>query len=764
MFPRLLTGGLVGLLSASMLTAPALAGEGGQRPFDIRDSIEMTVLNDANSSMLRSSNIELSPDGRWFFVITRKGNLATGANDFVLTLFDADEVRRGIPAAGLPKSRSMARFSSTSNRNGIAEARWMSDSRGIAFIGENAGEVPQLYLLDVASGKLDKLTSHPTPVTGFDLRPGVADFIYSAEDPADPADRVARGYEVGKSFMLDVMRGRPSFSKTTAFFVGSRKGKGGERVRMAPLENAQQSLWLSPKGRYAIFPKHLAGPDLSWWQDYDPVRRPPFDKANDPSVTSFSTANPSVFLQYHIIDLKTGEIRPLIDAPTGFLFGGVALDVNWSSDEKTVILSNTFLPLKDSKDPDELARRKASPSIVEFDLQTGRYQRIIDLLAPRGGQPAPMRPFGGSRLTVDGDLVVDWNVPGGSQALVFRKGEKGWAEISGGTPRKSSEGLSVTVVQALDQPPELRATDLETGKSEIITDLNPQFSRIAMGSVEVMKGQDEDGRPWQGGLLKPLGYEAGKRYPLVIQTHGFDPNSFLLDGPFSSTGGYAARALAAKGMMVLQLQDAPPPYGTPDEPVTAMKGVKAAIKALDEAGLIDRKRIGIHGFSRTGLVVQEALVNSGVDFAAATIADANSRGVLNYLWGFGGGYPAMMDTEWLMGAPLWGDENARLWAERDPVFHLSRVRAPLKIDAYSAPTWFDAYAILRRHQKPVEYWAYPDSTHNPVKPWQRLTTQGGNVDWYDFWLNGREDADPAKAAQYHRWRQLKSLRDADRGN
>ncbi len=66
--------------------------------------------------------------------------------------------------------------------------------------------MPQLYLLDIAFGKLDKLTSHPTPVTGFDLRPGIADFIYSAEDPADLTDR-ARGYEVGKTFMLDVMRG-----------------------------------------------------------------------------------------------------------------------------------------------------------------------------------------------------------------------------------------------------------------------------------------------------------------------------------------------------------------------------------------------------------------------------------------------------------------------------------------------------------------------------------------------------------------------------
>ncbi len=32
-----------------------------------------------------------------------------------------------------------------------------------------------------------------------------------------------------------------------------------------------------------------------------------------------------------------------------------------------------------------------------------------------------------------------------------------------------------------------------------------------------------------------------------------------------------------------------------------------------------------------------------------------------------------------------------------------------------------------------------------------------NVDWYDYWLNGHEDPDPAKAEQYRRWSRLKSM-------
>jgi hypothetical protein len=35
------------------------------------------------------------------------------------------------------------------------------------------------------------------------------------------------------------------------------------------------------------------------------------------------------------------------------------------------------------------------------------------------------------------------------------------------------------------------------------------------------------------------------------------------------------------------------------------------------------------------------------------------------------------------------------------------------------------------------------------------------VDWYCFWLKGEEDPDPAKAEQYKRWRELKTLQVAN---
>jgi hypothetical protein len=76
-------------------------------------------------------------------------------------------------------------------------------------------------------------------------------------------------------------------------------------------------------------------------------------------------------------------------------------------------------------------------------------------------------------------------------------------------------------------------------------------------------------------------------------------------------------------------------------------------------------------------------------------------------------------------------------------------------------------SLLRLQKKPVDLIYIPDGQHILQKPMERLASQQGSVDWFDFWLNGHEDPDPAKAEQYIRWRELRKLQtaqDAERVN
>ena len=81
-----------------------------------------------------------------------------------------------------------------------------------------------------------------------------------------------------------------------------------------------------------------------------------------------------------------------------------------------------------------------------------------------------------------------------------------------------------------------------------------------------------------------------------------------------------------------------------------------------------------------------------------------------------------------------------------------RIVAAYPLDVFVEWEWF---AMMKRLRKPVDMVVFLDGVHVLEKPLNRLISQGGNVDWFDFWLNGHEDPDPRKAEQYERWRNLK---------
>ena len=61
--------------------------------------------------------------------------------------------------------------------------------------------------------------------------------------------------------------------------------------------------------------------------------------------------------------------------------------------------------------------------------------------------------------------------------------------------------------------------------------------------------------------------------------------------------------------------------------------------------------------------------------------------------------------------------------------------------------------------KPVELIYLPDAVHILVKPWERLTSQQGDVDWFYFWI--KDENDSSKRKQYDRWNDLQRLSAAD---
>src|SRR5207253_11224635 len=137
------------------------------------------------------------------------------------------------------------------------------------------------------------------------------------------------------------------------------------------------------------------------------------------------------------------------------------------------------------------------------------------------------------------------------------------------------------------------------------------LDNIELGHASVYTWKDKEGREWRGGLYKPVDYRPGKRYPLVIQTHGFQESEFKPSGRFPT--GSAARALAAAGMLVLQVGEQCPGQTRSEGPCAASI-YESAVDQLVSEGVVDPERIGIIGFSRSCYWVMEALTASSVHF------------------------------------------------------------------------------------------------------------------------------------------------------
>jgi dipeptidyl aminopeptidase/acylaminoacyl peptidase len=91
-----------------------------------------------------------------------------------------------------------------------------------------------------------------------------------------------------------------------------------------------------------------------------------------------------------------------------------------------------------------------------------------------------------------------------------------------------------------------------------------------------------------------------------------------------------------------------------------------------------------------------------------------------------------------------------------PYYSVERVRAPVLMQMseqeYRSALEY-AVPLIRAHRADV--YVFPNEPHQKYQPRHKLAVYKRNLDWFRFWLLGEEDRDPAKAAQYAHWRQMR---------
>jgi dipeptidyl aminopeptidase/acylaminoacyl peptidase len=717
------------------------------RPFTVAESISMTHLDEPNE--FSTDNPPVSPDGNHFLVVTEKGILDKNVREYSLLLYQIHKLGE--------EPIRLATFDSSSNGSGIAQAKWI-DNRHISFIGENPGEVPQVYVVDIQTGDHEKMTSDSVGVIAYDVsqdRKKVAYYANWGGDEESNQYRENHGFAVSEESLADLVNGnwrRPLF--TYQMYVKDAVTGKVQAVHAKPFRfnDRRLKIWLSPNGQYAITEQ---GPFTipSAWESYE-------DKwtkllAHEYQGKTYKL-RPWGLTQTMIVDTETLEIRPLINAPSSV---GSVVSVVWSADSHSVIVAGTLLPV-DTTDPEELANRKAQDAIAEVDVLNGSPRRIINLPEHEECEIKPGR-------SPDTFVLGGWHMQHGELTTkaanrYFRRKGSEWVEDR---DLEGDLGSNVVVRQSLIHWPELVKLDPATHREAVILDPNPQLKQVRFGREEVIQWTGKRGESQMGGLFYPTEYTPGIRYPLVIQTHGFATNLFLPDGPF--TTAYAAQELANQGIVVLQLGRGPLYHrsqGTSDFGPVLMSQIESAVDYLDGLGLIDRDRVGLVGFSINGFQVTYTLAHSKYHFSVATSAEGNDYGYWSYVAGANlDSWAAQSEAPY--GGPPWNG-NWQPWLKESISFNYDKIHTPLRLEAEHNDVGvvineWEPFIALKRLRKPVELVYVVHGEHPVVKPWDRITSQQGNVDWLLFWLKGEEDSDPSKAEQYARWHELKKLQDAE---
>lgn len=273
-----------------------------------------------------------------------------------------------------------------------------------------------------------------------------------------------------------------------------------------------------------------------------------------------------------------------------------------------------------------------------------------------------------------------------------------------------------------------------------LTQTNKEFiSEVALIDPEEVKITAEDGWEIQGWLMRPYGFETGKKYPFILEVHG-GPHAM-----YGQTFFHEMQLLAAKGYVVLytnprgshgygqRFVDAVrTDYGGKDY-TDLMTAVDHVIK---QYSFIDTDRLGVTGGSYGGFITNWIVSHTNRFKAAVT-----QRCISNWLSFYGVSDIGYFFTKWELGTDLLEDPK-KLW-DFSPIKYAKDVDTPLLIlhgeQDLRCPIeqGEQLFIALKQLRKEVEFVRFPGANHELSRsgdPTMKLERLNHICRWFEQYL------------------------------
>ena len=301
-------------------------------------------------------------------------------------------------------------------------------------------------------------------------------------------------------------------------------------------------------------------------------------------------------------------------------------------------------------------------------------------------------------------------------------------------------------VQDYDDSPDLFVGGPELQGAKQVTTTNPFQANYAWGRSELVDYQTPKGRPLQGALYYPAGFEAGKKYPMIVYIYELlSQNVHRYVAP-SDREYYNTSVFTSLGYFVFQ----PDIVFTPRQPgVSVVECVTAGVKEVIRMGRVDPDRIGVVGHSMGGFDASFIATHTDGIFAAA-VAGAPITDLVSYYgdhhWGQGIAETDHIETgQERMVVPLYEDFQA--YVDNSAVFGAHRMTVPLLLEAGDVDGivgWHQSvelYNIARRAGRNVVMVAYMGEDHGLRQKKNQVDYQRRILAWFGHYLKG----EPAEA-------------------
>ncbi|MGI9107364.1 MAG: prolyl oligopeptidase family serine peptidase [Pyrinomonadaceae bacterium] len=585
----------------------------------------------------------------------------------------------------------------TNGERGESAPQWSPDSTRIAFLANRDAPRPdaisaprsQLWVIPVGGGEAERVTEEEAGVAQFRWSPDGRQLAYVVRDtPQDKAERDKRKKDKWDAIVVD------SGFMYSHLWTITLDTKEKKRVTEGPFTVGDPQ-W-SPDGRWMVYVMSKGGWQESAFTDIS-------DERNTDLFIAPSTGG--------------GTPRQLTTNP------GPDSAPRWSPDGKWIAYLASDDPASWAAKTDLMITGTDAGAVAAPRNLTGKYNDSTNS-APKWS-PDGAALYAAGAEGVYGQLLKI-TVAGGEPRTIFEsKGAYAGVDLS-----RDGRMLAFTFNDAKTTNDIWIASS--TGKgAQRLTNFNTRIKDFALVGTEVIKWKAPDGLEIEALLVKPLDYQPGTRYPLILQIHG---------GPYSNfTYGLNPRAqiFAANGYAVLL----PNPRGSTgygNKFTTANAGdwggkdyqdLMTGVDELIKMGVADPERLGVMGGSYGGFMTfwvitqtnrfKAAIGHAGISDWYSFHGQSDIPGLMEY--GFGG-------TPW----------TARdVYEKWSPVRYADRVKTPLmithgeqdrRVPIAQAEQY---YRALKKGGVETVFVRYPREGHGITEPNHQIDLVGRQLEWFD---------------------------------